>query len=111
MQYREKLLDLIVNGTQEEMHAWIKAQPPLEQVDIMREMQSLMVEIAAETDDDVTESLADADDKIANYEEAILNEQLALLKQDMAERELLPYRIYATKFQMAFLQIVRKLLR
>lgn len=88
MQYREKLLDLIVNGSQEEMHAWLKAQPPLEQVDIMREMQSIMADIAEETDDDVTENLADADNKINNYEDAILNEQLALLKQDMAEREL-----------------------
>jgi uncharacterized coiled-coil DUF342 family protein len=87
MKYREKLLDLILNATDEEMIGWIQSQPLLEQPDIFRELNELAHEAAEENGDDINEAIpeiADFDEKINEYEDSILSEKLAEEQYHMA---------------------------
>lgn len=90
MKYREKLLELMLEGTDEEMVAWLEAQPLLEQPDILREVKQIAEEAAEENGDDLNEVLEgfeNFDGIIDNYEDKILDEKLAEAQYIMALEE------------------------
>ncbi len=81
MKYREKLLDLIFNGGNDDaVMDWIQAQPLLEQPDILRELKELAEENAVANGEDLNElveGLDTFDAKVDAYEDKILDEKLA----------------------------------
>ena len=90
MKYREKLLELMLEGTDEEMMAWLEAQPLLEQPDILREVKQIAEEAAEENGDDLNEVLEGFENFegiIDNFEDKILDEKLAEAQYIMALEE------------------------
>jgi hypothetical protein len=80
MKYREKILEIIANGDDAALLAWIGAQPLLEQTDIMRELRELGDEIneeLEETGEELIPDLEKMDAMIDLYEDKILDEKLA----------------------------------
>lgn len=91
MKYRDQLLDLLSQDSDEAITNWIQEQPLLEQPDILRELKELVREIAKEANiqlDDV-EDLESFSDDIDLYEDKILDEKLAeaMLVKAMQDRD------------------------
>lgn len=87
MNYREKLMELIMDDDEDKMMAWIESQPLIEQPDIFRELKLIAEEAAALAGDNVLEEIEgfeNFDNQINNYEEAILTEKLAEVNLNMA---------------------------
>lgn len=85
MQYREILLDLILNQSEEAYNEWLMKQDPLDQVEIFKELKLL----AEEGDIPLPEELKhEFEAKLEEYQEAVLDEKVAELKLEMAEDEL-----------------------
>lgn len=90
MKYKEKLLDLILHATDDELIQWIESQPLIEQSDIFRELKEIAEDAAAEVGDDVNEEIAGFESfsaQIDHYEEIILDEKLAEANLVMATEE------------------------
>lgn len=90
MNYREKLLELIVDDDANALRVWIQSQPLLEQPDIFRELKGLTQEAALENGDDLSDIVPGfyhIDEKINGYEEAILDEKLAEANLVMAQQD------------------------
>lgn len=86
MNYREKLMELIMDEDDDKMMAWIESQPLIEP-DIFRELKLIAEEAAALNGDDVMkeiEGFENFENQINKYEEAILDEKLAEVKLNMA---------------------------
>lgn len=85
MEFREKLLDLILNEDSEAYHNWLLQQPLILQPAIMNEFIEIVKELAAkkgiELDQNDLEGLKEGTEK---YEEAILNEQVASVNLHLA---------------------------
>lgn len=85
MQYREKLIDLILNGDGDAYSTWLEQQPLILQPDIAREFMELVQEIAKETGEQIDEEdLKGFKEQNEKYEEAILNEQVAEVNLQLA---------------------------
>ena len=80
----------MLEGTDEEMMAWLEAQPLLEQPDILREVKQIAEEAAEENGDDLNEVLEGFENFegiIDNFEDKILDEKLAEAQYIMALEE------------------------
>lgn len=90
MKYREQLLDLILEADDEDLMAWILAQPLLDQPEILRELKELGEEINAELEKSAEEEIPELDKfdtLIDSYEDKILDEKLAEANYIMALEE------------------------
>ena len=85
MEYREKLIDLILNGDSKAYNNWLLEQPLILQPAIMNEFMEIVQELAAkkgiELDDEDIKGYKEGIDK---YEEAILNEQVSGINLHLA---------------------------
>ncbi len=89
MQYREIIMDLILNHPEEALDEWLQKQEPLTQVDIMKELKLIAEELEEKgVNIDMDMNLEEFDKGIEQYQEAILDEEMAKLKLDMAEDDL-----------------------
>lgn len=74
MDYKEKLKDLILNGTQIEFSKWLKSHEPFDQVEIMRQLKELSIENMFEANDySIAPTLQSFEEKIIKYQDAILD--------------------------------------
>lgn len=89
MEYREKILELIFDENDEEaFEKWLLLQSPLEQVDILKELNEIAKELNEEDgDEDARQIIQTLDQKTDEYQEAYLDEKLAELKYDIAVDE------------------------
>ena len=88
MQYKKKLIELILAEDEIAFTKWINEQPLIEQPDILREFKQLVEElieedIATMPEEDVEQIGVLAD----NYEEDILDAQVALLMHEVATED------------------------
>ncbi|QQX76390.1 MULTISPECIES: hypothetical protein [Aequorivita] len=91
MKYREKLLQLITEGTAQEFQEWLISQPALDQPAIMRELKqlgNLPPEEGGVNLLDTLEGFNAYDKVIDKYEDAILDQKLAKQQVIMAEEAL-----------------------
>lgn len=88
MKYREKIIDLILDGNDDALADWIQEQPLLEQPDIFRELKEIIEQISCETEfKDIKEQIQgfeNFDTLIDSYEDIILDEKLAEANYMMA---------------------------
>ncbi len=89
MQYREKILELIFDEEDEEaFEKWLIAQAPLDQVDILKELNEIAKELNAEdADEGAREIIKTLDAKTEEYQELYLDEKLADLNLEVALHE------------------------
>lgn len=89
MEYREKILELIFDENDEEaFEKWLVAQSPLDQVDILRELNEIVKEIHEEEgDEEGRQFIETLDQKADEYQEAYLDEKLAELHYEIALTE------------------------
>ena len=94
MEYREKLLQLINEGTAQQFQEWLIAQPILEQPAIMRELiqlGSLPPEEGGGNILDAFKGLNKFEAIIDNFEDVILDKKLAEQQAIMAEEDLVKH--------------------
>ncbi len=86
MNYRNTLLGFIEDGADQEMMAWIETQPLLDQLDILRELKDIFLEMAEDRDisEEDKKDIHAFEAAIDEYQEKILDEKLAKLNYDMA---------------------------
>ena len=86
MEYREKLIELILDADDKAYHPWLEQQPLILQPAIMDEFIEIVKELAAEKgiklDEDGLKGYQEGTQK---YEEAILNEQVAAVNLQIAQ--------------------------
>lgn len=90
MKYKEILLDLLINGCEEDLIAFIESQPLLDQPEVMRELKAIVEELEDETgivEPGLTKEIEAFADR---YEEAVLDEKLAeqmyLIEKEKADK-------------------------
>lgn len=90
MKYKEILLDLLINGSEEDLIAFIESQPLLDQPEVMRELKAIVEELEDETgivEPGLTKEIEAFADR---YEEAVLDEKLAeqmyLIEKEKADK-------------------------
>jgi|694.fasta_scaffold27147_3 hypothetical protein len=89
MQYREILLDLILNQPEDALDNWMSTQAPLDQVEILKELKLLAEELSHEIEEALPADLLNSfDADIEEYQEAILDEKVAELQLEIAEDNL-----------------------
>src|SRR5690606_31380978 len=94
MEYREKLLQLINEGTAQQFQEWLIAQPILEQPAIMRELIQLGSLPAEEGGGNILNTfkgLNKFEEVIDNFEDVILDKKLAEQQAIMAEEDLVKH--------------------
>ena len=89
MQYREKLLEFIRDKNDiEAMYVWIKTHPVLDQIDILRELNVLLIELADDNgDENITNTINELNANLDKYQETYLDLQLTLLQVELARKE------------------------
>ena len=90
LKFKEKIKSYLAENEQDaDLMNWINAQPELDQPDILRALNALLLEnFDIKPDLDREEVLATIDEKIQNFEESILDKKLheSLFKMEMEER-------------------------
>jgi hypothetical protein len=86
MNYRNTLWGFIEDGADQEMMAWIQTQPLLDQLDILRELKDIFLEMTEDRDisEEDKKDIHAFETAIDEYQEKILDEKLAKLNYDMA---------------------------
>lgn len=80
MKYKDKINQLIVEGSEAEFQEWLLAQPKMEQVAIMRELKELTLEFSQKTNMKIPKDvplMEDFDKKMDSFEDSILDVRLA----------------------------------
>ena len=93
MKYRDKILDFILDDDANEnaLMDWIQSMPLLDQPDILREFEEIVLEITKEEGTDINEMVPEFSSfskKIDEYEDKILDEKLAEANLVMAQQDL-----------------------
>ena len=90
LKFKEKIKSYLGENEQNaDLMSWMNAQPELDQPDILRALNSLLLEnFDIKTDVDREEVLGIIDEKIQEFEESILDKKLheSLFKMEMEER-------------------------
>ncbi|UPT71560.1 MAG: hypothetical protein M0D53_04120 [Flavobacterium sp. JAD_PAG50586_2] len=84
MNYKDHLLELILDDDDNAMMNWILLQPLLDQPQILRELKELLEELDSTGSKEVSTLLMRLDKGIDEYEERILDEKLAEAQYLMA---------------------------
>lgn len=80
MKYKDKINQLISEGSQAEFLEWLQSQPEMEQVEIMRELKQLTLEFSKKINFNIREDvplMEQYDKKMDAYEDGILDLRLA----------------------------------
>lgn len=80
MKYRDKINQLVSEGSEAEFQKWLLAQPKMEQVAIIRELKELTLDFSKKTNMKIPKDvpiMENFDEKIDSFEDSILNVRLA----------------------------------
>ncbi len=90
LKFKEKIISYLGENEQDaDLMSWMNAQPELDRPDVLRALNSLLLEnFDIKPDLDREEVLAIVDEKIQEFEESILNKKLheSLFKMEIEER-------------------------